>query len=68
MLKFVAFLSSSFQIKDYLIVDPPVSGSLRSTSRKAKSKKPLNIFSVEDLERKTVQVGTKWTRFMQLRM
>ncbi len=45
------------KIKDYLIVDPPLSGTLQSSGRQGgRKRKQLNIFSVEDLERKTVQV------------
>ena len=46
------------KIKDYLVVDPPVFGRLQSssTSRSGKGRQ-LNIFSVDDLEQRTVQVS-----------
>ena len=48
------------KIKDYLVVDPPVFGRLQSSSsasRGGKGQRQLNIFSVDDLEQRTVQVS-----------
>ena len=42
------------KIKDYLIVDPPVFGRLQSSKT---PRRQLNIFSVDDLEQRTVQVS-----------
>ena len=50
------------KIKDYLIVDPPVFGRLESSRSRSKDNgngrgRQLNIFSVDDLEQRTVQVS-----------
>ena len=44
------------KIKDYLIVDPPVFGRLESSRKGNGRGRQLNIFSVDDLEQRTVQV------------
>ena len=52
------------KIKDYLIVDPPIFGRLESSRGRSKDNgngrgrgRQLNIFSVDDLEQRTVQVS-----------
>ena len=47
------------KIKDFLIVDPPVFGRLESSRGGGAGRgRQLNIFSVDDLEQRTVQVST----------
>ena len=50
------------KIKDYLVVDPPVFGRLQSSSRNGKGRQ-LNIFSVDDLEQRTVQVNQPYVSY-----
>ena len=47
------------KIEDYLIVDPPTSGILSSVEAVERSGDGVTIFSVSDLERKTIVVRKK---------